>query len=1200
MIKDQLRIEVENLKAQMKKLFGLQFSVLTLDFNGEIELSSGNNPNKAKTDFWTESMVTQEYLNILLPKSFNSIHNSDENLQVPLTPLNNEGLPLFKDVDKNSNFVEKAELIEYGRKLSSNDNINVKIFLSDFISLTLLPFMERNIHHLNEQVASARRGINRFFNAGRKYFGNSSKQIQQRNIIATIDGLNRYSYQSAESQMRRLADLSFMLCDFKFAYSVYDNIKKDFNSHDQDKKYYAGTQGMIVLCLLMYNSVKLNIDTIMENSILNYNKCKSNFYAQKATFSYNFLLKQLNQYKKVTQAFLRITNEESNVLSGLFLEQTSYCYLKLKPKMIRKHAFHLILAGHRYSRCGNREHAYRCYFSALKIYKDKNWTLIDDHINFTLGRQAFHLADLDKAVDYFLKLLHGSKQSANQQSAYMKEFLYIYRQYMEHKNPENDKDIINLSIPNVDDNSIKVLLFDVAENQREDNLVTDENQQDDEWEVLDNLVSLENINMNCSSFDNNQNTCTIGEPIYVVITLNNPMKIPLELDKLMLNCELIPTNGETVQSINSSYENDNNFIHYQNYSLQQINHIKLNPNSQEKIKIVVIPKIEGVLKIQGIKFLLFNLVNAIHLFEKKGKRLNSTKEQRMNVMYAEDKSLTFTVTPPMPLLDVVFHSKPTSVFAGETCKMILEINNKGNCTLKNLKLVMNQNSLVYIGSPEMINDELYSKTNSDNVLENNEINNKLTKQKVFDILLPLLNDGTRGLASGTTTLVPIWIHFNQIGKISQRFLFNYYSEVNSKSYTRSLKYMINIQVLPSLRINAFTRKSSSRLNEFILGIEVENLLNDTSVNLEQISVISPNWKMRNITTDLSNEDDYVIEPHQTSLVYYKLVQLTDNEKVKSENILPEFYSCKKIENFLLGEKNEEQDHKIILYSDHIKCLDNSIVLMKNEELEFFILKSKYSWRMDKLNSQYPHIPKKDIPNLFTLYQTDDVDLLLFWENVNNKTRCYQFIPGINLGIQQSPLQYSEKFRDNASKSVNMITTKALFSQTAQKKKELLNSLLKNKNIRDNSPLRVNIKSKNIIYHNFSQSKTCIVPVSLFIKNCSYNKLAYFKINMTSKKVQSDSSFDHDNTEEFIWIGKISSNGYLKPNEEKLLKFNAAISKYGIYNLNKWNIKVKTQQYSPDITITNEDIVFDEANIKDTENLYLQSSTNVYNVNIISE
>jgi len=58
--------------------------------------------------------------------------------------------------------------------------------------------------------------------------------------------------------MRKLADLSFMLCDYKFAYSVYDNVKKDFNSNDQDKKYYAGTQVyidermLLFLLLLLY------------------------------------------------------------------------------------------------------------------------------------------------------------------------------------------------------------------------------------------------------------------------------------------------------------------------------------------------------------------------------------------------------------------------------------------------------------------------------------------------------------------------------------------------------------------------------------------------------------------------------------------------------------------------------------------------------------------------------------------------------------------------------------------------------------------------------------------------------------------------------------------------------------------------------------------------------------------------------------
>ncbi len=62
----------------------------------------------------------------------------------------------------------------------------------------------------------------------------------------------------------------------------------------------------------------------------------------------------------------------------------------------------------------------------------------------------------------------------------------------------------------------------------------------------------------------------------------------------------------------------------------------------------------------------------------------------------------------------------------------------------------------------------------------------------------------------------LFVYFQKI-KI---YTYIQFFQVNNQSYTRSLKYKINIQVLPSLRINAFTRKSSSRLNEFILGIEV--------------------------------------------------------------------------------------------------------------------------------------------------------------------------------------------------------------------------------------------------------------------------------------------------------------------------------------------------------------------------------------------
>jgi len=37
-------------------------------------------------------------------------------------------------------------------------------------------------------------------------------------------------------------------------------------------------------------------------------------------------------------------------------------------------------------------------------------------------------------------------------------------------------------------------------------------------------------------------------------------------------------------------------------------------------------------------------------------------------------------------------------------------------------------------------------------------------------------------------------------------------------------------------------------------------------------------------------------------------------------------------------------------------------------------------------------------------------------------------------------------------------------------------------------------------------RTCVVPVSLFLKNCSYNKVAFYKISMINKKLPSERYF----------------------------------------------------------------------------------------------
>ena len=62
------------------------------------------------------------------------------------------------------------------------------------------------------------------------------------------------------------------------------------------------------------------------------------------------------------------------------------------------------------------------------MYKGKLWSLAEDHINFTIGRQSFNLKQLDNAAAAFKHLLTAdSKQSPPQQNAFLREYLYVYK-----------------------------------------------------------------------------------------------------------------------------------------------------------------------------------------------------------------------------------------------------------------------------------------------------------------------------------------------------------------------------------------------------------------------------------------------------------------------------------------------------------------------------------------------------------------------------------------------------------------------------------------------------------------------------------------------------------------------------------------------------------------------------------------------------
>jgi hypothetical protein len=254
--------------------------------------------------------------------------------------------------------------LDYGKYLTTEDIMGIKVFVREMVVQSLIPFMERNMQLWNEQVAAARRGLSgRFFGASRRLFGSSARSPNPHsvqsipafgpNIPIGTTTVTIYPHNAPEAQMRKLADFAFMLRDYKFAASIYEAVKRDYAT-DKAWKHHAGVQEMIGTCLLLANQPlpsKNEVDQAYEKAVQQYlTRCMSSFFATRSTVIYYELLKSRRMWREVPTALVRMTGEDSDLRSALFLEQAAHCFLRTPRPMVRKYGFHLIMAGHRFGK----------------------------------------------------------------------------------------------------------------------------------------------------------------------------------------------------------------------------------------------------------------------------------------------------------------------------------------------------------------------------------------------------------------------------------------------------------------------------------------------------------------------------------------------------------------------------------------------------------------------------------------------------------------------------------------------------------------------------------------------------------------------------------------------------------------------------------------------------------------------------------
>ncbi|KAL8782511.1 MAG: hypothetical protein Q9213_005314 [Squamulea squamosa] len=165
-----------------------------------------------------------------------------------------------------------------------SDATALRSFVREMVTQSILPFMESRVVTWNDQVASKRRGIGgRFMSLSKRWTGFGSTKGSN---TATAPGQNPhnsnfdpsrgyYSPEAPEAIMRQLADYSFMLRDYKLAYTTYDSLRADFNTdkawaYHASANEFAGVSFLLIPQVLSARSRSEAVNQRIESALYSY------------------------------------------------------------------------------------------------------------------------------------------------------------------------------------------------------------------------------------------------------------------------------------------------------------------------------------------------------------------------------------------------------------------------------------------------------------------------------------------------------------------------------------------------------------------------------------------------------------------------------------------------------------------------------------------------------------------------------------------------------------------------------------------------------------------------------------------------------------------------------------------------------------------------------------------------------------------
>ncbi|KAL1813358.1 hypothetical protein ACET3Z_023423 [Daucus carota] len=734
-----------------------------------------------------------------------------------------------------------------GGFLSSDDLDELRNAMQDLSSNFIIPQMEQRIRVLNQQVSATRKG-----------FRNQIKNLWWRkgkDDAADSSSGSMYTFTSIESQIRVLADFAFMLQDYELALSNYRLLSTDYKL-DKAWKQYAGVQEMMGLTYFMLDQSRKEAEYCMENAFHTYLRIGSAGMrnATRCGLWWAEMLKTRDQCKDAAAVYFRISGEEP-LHSAVMLEQASYCYLFANPPMLRKYGFHLILSGDLYKKCDQIKHAIRTYRGALSVFKGTEWSHIRDHVHFHIGKWYAFLDTFDVAIKNMLEILACGHQSKATQELFLKDFFQIVQK------TGKTFEVLKLQLPVIDIPSLKVFF----EDRRTYASLADASAKESLWQSLEEdmvpSASAALLSGNKSSWlqvqtmvlptkTKDTNVCVAGEAIAVDIGFRNPLQISLSVSCISLICEHSSSSEEGEKDAKSStseiHDDKAHKISVTNEELSSATtlftatevDVSLGGGETILVQLKVTPRVEGALKIVGVRWKLSGSVVGFYNFQSEMPNKKTTKGRRKAKQSPFD-NLSFLVIKSLPKLESFIHHLPKTVSAGDLQRLTLELRNHSEIPVKNMKMKISHPRFLRVGSPEVLGMEFPA------CLEKKASNAKCdedVKSKASDKLFFFPKDTE--IHCKTPLLWPLWLWAATPGKFS--FYMSIYYEtgdISSIIKYRTLRIHHILEVLPSLDVSFQISPCPSKLQEYLVRLNIVNQTRLESFKLHQLSAVGKEWEL---------------------------------------------------------------------------------------------------------------------------------------------------------------------------------------------------------------------------------------------------------------------------------------------------------------------------------------------------------------------